>query len=50
LNKDPFVDQVQNLRQEVIEASDSASIERTAEELLGYDKDKINVFGFAYNS
>jgi hypothetical protein len=27
----------------------SPSIEETAEELFGYDKGKINVFGFAFN-
>jgi hypothetical protein len=37
------------VRQEVIEASDSPSIKKTAEEIFGYDRSKINVFGFAYN-
>ena len=45
LSIEPFVKQVQNLRQEVIEASDSAKIEKTAEDLLGFDKDKLKVFG-----
>ncbi len=49
LCKDPFFYQVQNVRQEVIEASDSPSIKKTAEEIFGYDRSKINVFGFAYN-
>ena len=38
------------MRQEVIEASESPTIEKTSEELLGYKEEKINVFGFAYNT
>ena len=34
----------------MIEASDSATIEKVAEQLLGYNDDKINVFGYAYKS
>ena len=38
------------MKQEVIEASNSATIELTAEEVLGFNDQKINVFGVAYNS
>lgn len=38
------------MKQEVIEASNSLTIEKTAEEVLGNNHLKINVFGFAYNS
>jgi len=29
---------------------DSKTIEKTAEDLLGYNDDKINVFGYAYKN
>ncbi len=41
---------MQNLKQEVIEASNSLTIEKTAEEVLGFNHQKVNFFGFAYNS
>ena len=38
------------MRQEVILASNSSTIETTSEELLGYNEEKINVFGSAYTT
>ena len=40
------------MKTKVIEAKikESKTIEKTAEDLLGYNDDKINVFGFAYKN
>lgn len=38
-----------DLKTSVIEASDSKTIEQTADDILGYSDDKINVFGIAFN-
>lgn len=31
-------------------AKESKTIQKTAEDLLGYNDDKINIFGFAYKT
>ena len=36
------------MRSKVIDATDSKTIEKTAEEILGYDDNKIIVLGVAY--
>jgi hypothetical protein len=36
------------LRSKVIDATDSKTIEKTAEAILGYNEDKIHVLGVAY--
>jgi hypothetical protein len=36
------------LRSKVIDATDSKTIDKTAEEILGYDDNKIIVLGVAY--
>jgi hypothetical protein len=38
------------MREEVIKASNSKTIVETTEELLGYKKEKIYVFGYAYHT
>ena len=40
------------MKTKVIEAkiNDSKTIEKTAEDLLGYSDDKINIFGIAYKN
>jgi hypothetical protein len=38
------------IKNDVINASNSPTIEKTAEEVLGFNDEKINVFGYAYNT
>ena len=46
----PFVKQVLDLKSDLVEACDSATINKTSEELLGYKDNKIIVLGFAYKN
>ena len=41
---------MQDLKPQVFAASNSPTIETTAEEILGVNDDKIIIFGNAYNS
>ena len=49
-NKDHLKAQVEGLKQGVISTKikESKTIQKTAEDLLGYNDDKLNIFGSAY--
>ena len=47
---EPFKNQVSDLKNEVNKAKikDSKTIEKTAEDLFGFNENKINIFGTAF--
>ena len=47
-NKNPFMDQIRSIKDKVVENSKSSTIEKTAEEMLGFKESHTKVFGFAF--